>query len=75
MPREFPQVDLKNTATNALSITNEDSRLLFSSKLKQLNLEFLERYTSSAKENDKSAAQFESLLNFILLFYKCFARG
>lgn len=55
MPREFPQVHLKNTEKKVLSITNEVGRLLFFSKLKQLNLVSLERYSSSARANYKSA--------------------
>lgn len=42
--------DLKNTGKKALSITNEDERLLFFSKLESLKLAFLESYTISAKE-------------------------
>lgn len=55
MPREFPREDIKNTENEAFSTTNQDRRLLFFSKLKKINLVFLERYTSSAKEKYGSA--------------------
>lgn len=74
MPREFPQVDLKYTEQKAASTKNQDERVLFFSKLEQLVLVFLEKYTTSAKENYESATWCLSLLNLILLFYKYFLR-